>query len=289
MPGERGGEGADGRDLLVRREDAALELEGGEAVPLLEGPGLRDDARRVEGGAPVVPLRRHAVGVGGVLVEEVGAVLDGVAHLAAEQGVHGQAEGLAEGVQAGDLEGGEHGQAQLVGRLHAAQPADVDLAKDAGGVDGDPVRVGEQAVQVADRAADQGVREGAGQFQVLGVAVGLAQSGGAVGGHHLDDQAGGVGLVDALGVEQGRVGDEDRRQPDLRHGQVAGRRCGHRAAPTRSSPAASTALRSARSAAEGSVSGARTGPTGCPRSRAAAFTSDTAYPGTRSRSSTNGT
>ena len=81
-----------------------------------------------------------ALGVGGPLVEEVRAVLDGVPHLAAEQRVHGQAERLAEGVEAGDLEAGDDGQPQLVGGLDAAQPADVDLAGDPGGVDGDLVR-----------------------------------------------------------------------------------------------------------------------------------------------------
>ncbi|CAM5727122.1 hypothetical protein SVIOM342S_10175 [Streptomyces violaceorubidus] len=285
VSGERLGERLDGGDLLFGREDAALELEGGEAVPLGEAAGLLDHAGRVEGGAPVVLLRGHALGVTGPLVEEVGAVLHGVADLAAEQGVHGQAERLAEGVEAGDLEAGEDGQAQLVGGLDAAQPADVHLPGDPGGVDGDLVGEGEQAVEVRDLTADQLVGERAGQFQVLVVAVGLADAGDAVGGLHLDDQTGGVRLVHALGVEQGRVGDQDRRQVDGRDGQVAG----HRAAPTRSSPVVSRVLSSARSAGDGSVRGARTGPTGQPRSRAAAFTRDTAYPGTRSRSSTSGT
>ncbi len=92
VAGEGLGERADRGDLLLGREDTALELEGGEAVPLGELPCLRDDSGRVEGGAPVVPLRGDALGVGGPLVEEVGAVLDGVAHLAAQQRVHGQAE-----------------------------------------------------------------------------------------------------------------------------------------------------------------------------------------------------
>ncbi len=66
--------------------------------------------------------------------------------------------------------------------------------------------------------------------------------------------------MDALGVQQRRVGDQDRRQAHLGDGQVTGGRGGHRAAPTRSSPVASRVCRSARSAGEGSTSGARTGP-----------------------------
>lgn len=89
-----------------------------------EAPGLGDDAGRVEGRAPVVLLA--ALRVGGPAVEEVGAVVDGVADLAAQEGVHGQSQGLAEGVQAGDLEAGDHGRPRLAGRSHAPQPARVD-------------------------------------------------------------------------------------------------------------------------------------------------------------------
>ncbi len=51
----------DGGDLLVRREDTALQLERPEAVPLSHQPGLLDHTRRVEGLAPVVHDRRAAV------------------------------------------------------------------------------------------------------------------------------------------------------------------------------------------------------------------------------------
>ncbi len=255
MPGERLGQRPDGRDLLVGREDAALELEGGEAVALLEPPGLFHHARRVDGGAPVVLLGRDALRVAGPLVEQVGAVLDGVAHLAAQQRVHGQSEGLAEGVEAGDLEGGDDGQPQLVGGLDAPQPADVDGVLDPGAVHGDLVRERDQAVQIADLVPFQPLGEGAGQLQVLGVAVGLPHARDPVGRDDLDDQPGRVRLVHALRVQQRRVRDQDRRQPYVRDGEV------HRAAPTRSRPAVRTVLRVARSAVEGSVSGARTGPT----------------------------
>ena len=70
--------------------------------------------------------------------------------------MHGQAERLAEGVEAGDLEAGDDGQPQLVGGLHAAQPADVDLRPETRAAStADLVGEGEQPVQVADLAADQ--------------------------------------------------------------------------------------------------------------------------------------
>ncbi len=136
--------------------------------------------------------------------------------------MHGQAERLAEGVEAGDLEAGQHGQAQLVGRLGTAQPADVDLPGDPGGVDGDLVGEGEQGVHVRDLTAHQQLGEGAGQFQVLGVAVGLADPPGPAGRLDLDDQAGSVRLVHPLRVQQRRVRDQDRREADGRDGEIGG-------------------------------------------------------------------
>ncbi|BFO21361.1 hypothetical protein SHKM778_77490 [Streptomyces sp. KM77-8] len=81
--------------------------------------------------------------------------------------MHGQAEALAEGVEAGDLEGGEHGQAHFAGGLDAAQSADVDLAGDLVRVDGDRVGVGEQPVQVARLTADEPVGEGRARSRYL--------------------------------------------------------------------------------------------------------------------------
>ncbi|CAM5657484.1 hypothetical protein SCANM63S_06219 [Streptomyces canarius] len=232
VSGEGRGEGADGGDLLVGREHPTLELERAEAVPLPEPARLFHHTGRVERGTPLVRLGGDPRRVPVPLVEEVGAVLDRVPHLAAEQRVHGQAERLALGVEAGDLEGGQHGQPQFVGGLHPAQPARVRLALDPGGVHGevDP----EQAVHVHDRPSGEPVGQRPGQLQVLGVAVGLAEPGGPVDGDDLHDQPGGVRLVHALGVEQRRVGDQDRRQPHLGDGQVTG----HGRAPTGSDPAA---------------------------------------------------
>jgi hypothetical protein len=55
------GECPDRGDLLVGREDTALELERAEAVPLLHQPGLLDDPGRVERLAPLVADRRASV------------------------------------------------------------------------------------------------------------------------------------------------------------------------------------------------------------------------------------
>ncbi|CAM5610401.1 hypothetical protein SGLAM104S_08193 [Streptomyces glaucescens] len=143
-----------------------------------------------QGGAPVVGLGGDARGVVRPLAEQVGAVLDGAPHLAAEQGVHRQAEGFAEGVEAGDLEGGDDGQPQLVRGLHAAQSADVDRSVDPRGVHGEPVGEAGQAVEIVDAVAAQQRGEGAGEVQVLGVAVGLPEPGDALLGDHFHDQPG---------------------------------------------------------------------------------------------------
>ncbi len=177
-----------------------------------EAPGLGDDALGVEGGAPVV---RFAAGrVGGPAVEEVRAVLDAVADLAAEQGVHGEPEGLAERVQAGHLEAGDDGEPELPGRLRAAQPARVHPVVGGAWIAAHLVGQREEPVHLTDRAAGQGAGEGLRELQVGAVAVGLPDAGHAAAGDDLHDEPGGVRLVDALGVQQGRVGDEDRGEPD---------------------------------------------------------------------------
>jgi len=56
--------------------------------------------------------------------------------------------------------------------------------------------------------------EGVGEVEVLAVAVRLSDAGDSAACDDFDDEAGGVRLVDALGVEQGRIGHEDRGEAD---------------------------------------------------------------------------
>ena len=85
VPGKRLPQRPDRRDLLLRREHAALELDGPEPVPVDHPLGLRHDAGRVEGLGPLVGFR---TGVVRPLVEQVRRERHRVAGLAAEQRPH---------------------------------------------------------------------------------------------------------------------------------------------------------------------------------------------------------
>jgi hypothetical protein len=221
VSGERPGQRAHRGDLLIRWEDAALQLERGEAEVGREAPGLGHDPLRVERRTPTVQ-RRTADRVFGPAVEQVRAVLHPIADLPAEQGVHGQAEGLAERVEAGDLEAGDNGQPQLLGGPHPAQPAGVHGVGDPARLGAHALGQGEQTVQIRDRPPGQRPGQRACQVQITGVAVRLADAGGAVRRDHLDDQPRGVRLVDALGVQQRRIRDQHRGQPYLGDGERRG-------------------------------------------------------------------
>lgn len=290
---------ADRGDLLVGREDAALQLEGGEAVALHHGAGLGDDALGVERLAPGVGFTAR---VGGPLVEEVAAERDGLAHRAAEQVGHRAAEQFALDVQTGDLERGEHTVDGAAAGDHAGQSVAVAARNPGQRLLGG----GEQGVQGEDVLAGQGACGGLQPGQVGRVGVGLAEPGDTGVGLHLDDGAQGEGLVHAHRVEQrgiveGDRGDGDRGDPCAGAGGEcgdcgdcgAGGDCGasgecgaggaaHAAlqvgwsSAVRARPASRMIRSRSTCSGVGSISGARTPPTSRPRIRTAALTSETA-------------
>lgn len=75
-------------------------------------------------------------------------------------------------------------------------------------------------VAFADRASDEGDGERLGEFEVRAVPVRLPDAGHTAACDDFHDEPRGVRLVDALGVEQGRVGYQDRGQPDFRDQQL---------------------------------------------------------------------
>ena len=211
MVGERRVQRLDRVHLLLGREHAALEFDCGEAVFDDHALGLGDDARRVQRLAPRVRL---AAGMGGPLVEQVGAERHRVADLAAEQIGHRPAGGVALDVQAGHLERREHPVDDARRGDHARQAGSVT-----GAVAAQPIgdrganRVEREHVQADDR-----VGGGFQTLQVHDVGVGLPQPDQAGVGVELDDRAQRVRLVHADGVEQRRVDERDgvMRAPVIR-------------------------------------------------------------------------
>ena len=89
-------------------------------------------------------------------------------------------------------------------------------------------------------------------------------------------------LVDAGCVQQRRIRERDRREDNL------GDALAHDNAPNAARPWEMIPANRSTCAGSASTSGGRTPPMASPDSRAPAFTSATAYPGTSSRSATNG-
>ena len=266
MVGERGPQRADRLDLLLRGEDAALELERGEPVGVHQAAGLLDDAVGVERLAPAVWF---LAGVRGPLIEKVGRERHRVPDRAAQQVGDGQANRLALDVQAGHLEGGEH---RVGGRGVADRPRGDGVAALPDHLRDPPVDLlGVEGVHALD-----GVRDGAQRGQMVLVRVGLAQAGQAGVGGDLDDRAERERLVHADRVQQRGIGEGDRGDRDAADLQGADARVPLAHAPTAARPAARMARSSPRCSGDGSTSGGRTEPASRPRSPTPALTSETA-------------
>lgn len=110
----------DRRDLLLRREDPPLSFSA--EKPIDHAPGLGDDPLGVHRLARGVRLPAR---VRPPLVEEVGAVWDGLAYRATEQVRHGLPGCLALHVQAGHLEGGEDPVHRTAGGDRPGEPVPV--------------------------------------------------------------------------------------------------------------------------------------------------------------------
>ena len=139
--------------------------------------------------------------------------------------MHGQAESLAEGVQAGHLEGGDDGEAELLrapdpaqpGRVHAVVRLPVPACRESPHTSSARVKSPFRSVTARPGSAWASAFGG---VQVRPVAVRLPDAGHPAAGDDFHDEPGGVRLVDALGVEQGRIGHEDRGEPDVFDHQV---------------------------------------------------------------------
>ena len=197
-------QGPDNLHVVIGREEAALQFDGGEAVFVDHPPRLGHDAGRVEGLAPFIWL---GAGVAGPFVKEVGAIGHPVAHGPAQQVAHGPAQGPAGDVEARHFKrcvdpvdrpsgGDDAGQAVCVPSYGAGQGLP------------DP---GADLVLGEHIGADDGPGGGVQPLQVVGVAVRLAQPGQPRPRVHLDDGPQGVGLVNADLVQQRRVGESDGR------------------------------------------------------------------------------
>jgi hypothetical protein len=184
---------------LVRgRIDPALQLVRGESVRGLERRRLRDELLRRAHFA--LPCRRI-----GVAKEEVAREIDGIAQLAAQQRMHGNAELLAHDVEAGELDRGVELRAIVV----EARGGIADL--EAQRLERENVVAAEIVEETRERAR-----------RVLAAAAHLSQADEAVGGLHFDDRPHEAPPMGAVAVQERRLEwNRDRR------GANRGNRGGH--------------------------------------------------------------
>ena len=103
--GEFRTEGQDGRDLLLRREDAGFQFECAETVMVHHGSGLFHNPGRIQGRTPGVV---RLAGVTRPLVEKVPAELHRLTHGATQKVADRPAEQLALDIQGSDVECGQN-------------------------------------------------------------------------------------------------------------------------------------------------------------------------------------
>lgn len=200
---EFGTEPADGFDLDVRLEHAALELDCLEAIECDHLAALADEGDGREALAVLVGTRIGALAAAsGVLEEEVGGEGGGVTGTASEQITDGLSGSLAKDVEAGGFDGGE-GAAFGVGGIFAGdEPCLRAVAGSGRSGPAGPQRVELKRIHAEGVAAD-GVKGGEGPF----TAVGLGDAEDPVCGIEADDGAQCVGGVKAVGASEGRIGN----------------------------------------------------------------------------------
>ena len=191
-PGRAAAERAVALELVVGREDAALELVGREAVLRLQRAGLR---HQLLGGPDLA-----AAGLGSrVAEEEVRGERHALAQPAAEDLADRHAPLLAEDVEAGELERGHELRAVVVERGGRVRDQEAHLLERAGSW---PTRYGFSPWKAASAA--------------LAAAAHLAEADEAVVGLDLDDRADEAPPVAAVRVAQRRLErDGDGCGPDV--------------------------------------------------------------------------
>ncbi len=203
-------------DFLLRRKHAALELDALEAILIDHSAGLLDHLRGRNGLAPCV----GCVGLAGMLcifVKQVGAVRHFAAHCAAQQVANGQAQHLPLQIEHGYLHGADH-LVGVFGGVRARRQFKLHTAvarlprPDAG------AHSGLHFVQLKGRKAFEQTGSLLQHLDHGLIAVGLGNTGTAIGGFHFNNAAQCPRLVDAAGVEQRTVTKRDGRdahRPDF--------------------------------------------------------------------------
>ena len=187
------GERAVALELVLRREDSALELVARESVARLEGSRLR---HQLLGGAHLAPAGARVR----VAEEEVGGERHALAQPATEDLADRHAPALAEDVQAGELEGGEELRAVVVEGRRRVRDQEAHLLE-ARGI-------------AADEVSLEALERGRGG---LAAAAHLAEADETVVGLDLDDGADEAAPVAAVPVAQRRLerhGDRGRTDRD---------------------------------------------------------------------------